>query len=131
MFIELKLMVVLLTSQVPTSTGTLANASWAKAPLIKTEDGNFRLRLGLLLQADSRFFAADDREALTDQFLLRRIRLDLEGTVFEVFDLRLYPDFAGGALVLHDAYIEYKPAKFARLRVGKFKTQFGLERLIG
>ncbi|MGH7823090.1 MAG: hypothetical protein ACREQ9_25300, partial [Candidatus Binatia bacterium] len=57
-------------------------------------------------QADARFFLDDDEELLTDQLLLRRVRLNLEGTVFKYFDFRVSPDFAGASFTLQDAYAD-------------------------
>src|SRR4051812_25643747 len=41
---------------------------------LKSPDGNFQVRFRGLVQADSRFYAADDAEIGTDTFVLRRVR---------------------------------------------------------
>jgi phosphate-selective porin OprO/OprP len=42
---------------------------------------------------------------------------------------RLVPDFAGGKLVVQDAYVDLKYVEGITLRAGKMKVPFGLERL--
>jgi len=44
-------------------------------------------------------------------------------------DYRVSPDFAGGAAAVFDAYLDFHPWPWLRLRTGKFKTALGLERL--
>jgi phosphate-selective porin OprO and OprP len=112
----------------------------AKAPLnasyvpgegfgLESDDGKFKLKVGGYLHADGRFFIGDEKDKLTHQFLLRRARPVIEGTVFKYFDLRFMPDFGGGKAVIQDAYGDIHFVPWARLRVGKFKEPFGLERL--
>jgi phosphate-selective porin OprO and OprP len=96
---------------------------------LESADGDFKLRLGALLQADGRFFLADDAEAVGDTLLLRRARPLLEGTVFDHYDFRLLPDFAGGSARIQDAYVDVHPHRALRLRVGRFKVPVGLEAL--
>ena len=95
---------------------------------IKSADGNFDLRVGGIIQADGRFYPGDDVPA-TDNFLLRRIRPDIRGTLFKYVDFRLLPDFGQGTTVLFDAYLELKYLPRAAIRAGKFKPGVGLERL--
>jgi phosphate-selective porin OprO/OprP len=57
------------------------------------------------------------------------VRPSLDGTLFNVVDYRLVPDFAGSAAVLFDAYADIHPFPFLRLRAGKYKSPLGLERL--
>ena len=47
----------------------------------------------------------------------------------DLADFRLMPDFGEGKLSLLDAYVDLHPFLWLRLRAGKFKTPFGLERL--
>lgn len=99
--------------------------------VLKSPDDSFRLRLRGLVQFDGRFYPNDNTGAAgaTDEFLVRRVRPILEGTVGKNFDFLLVPDFGSGATQLLDAYVEYKEYKPAKLRVGKFKVPFGLESL--
>ena len=92
-------------------------------------DGQFQLRLRGLLHSDGRFFPSDGADLAADLFTLRRVRPTVEATVYRIFDLRLTPDFGGGTAVLQDAYLDLRFAPALRVRAGKFKSPFGLERL--
>ncbi|HUK55838.1 MAG TPA: porin [Nitrospiria bacterium] len=92
-------------------------------------DGDFRLKLGGILQADGRFYVDDPYRQGTNTFLLRTVRPVFEGTVYRYYDFRLMPDFGGGTTVIQDAYMDIRYWPEAVLRVGKFKTPFGIERL--
>lgn len=96
---------------------------------LKSADSDFLLKLGGHLQVDERFFIDDYQHLATDTFLLRVVRPIFEGTVFKYYDFRIMPDFGLGTTVLQDAYLDIHYWSPARLRVGKFKTPFGLERL--
>ena len=96
---------------------------------LKSADGAFQLKLRGYLQADGRFFIDDDDPSLADTFLIRRARPIFEGTVFKIFDFRIMPDFGGGTTVLQDGYVDGRFLPELKLRVGKFKTPFGIERL--
>ena len=93
---------------------------------LRSADGAFVLRLRGYLQLDARIF---DGSGTSDTFLVRRARPILEATVFQVFDLRLMPDFGAGTTVLQDGYVEARFLPALRLRAGKFKPPVGLERL--
>jgi phosphate-selective porin OprO/OprP len=96
--------------------------------VIQSGDGDYRLRIGGYLQADGRFFLGDDENAAANTFLLRRVRPVLQVTLAKRFDVYLVPDFGGGAAVIQDAYLDSKFTTAFRVRVGKFKAPFGLER---
>lgn len=96
---------------------------------LKSADGNFQLKIGGYIQADGRFFIDDKAKPLPDTFLLRRVRPVFEGTVSKFIDFRIIPDFGGGKTELQDAYLDLAYFPKARLRVGKFKSPVGLERL--
>lgn len=102
----------------------------AKGFGLASPDGAFNLKLRALVQVDARdYFNEGTVPAAVDGTLIRRVRPILEGTVAGIYDFRLMPDFAGSATALQDAYIEARLSPAARLRAGKFKTPFGLERL--
>jgi phosphate-selective porin OprO/OprP len=96
---------------------------------LKSADGNFVLKLRGYVQLDSRFFQHDDQRPATDTFTLRRVRPIFEGTVYEIFDFRIMPDFGVGQTVLQDAYLEGRFSPAFKVRAGKFKPPVGLERL--
>jgi phosphate-selective porin OprO and OprP len=91
-------------------------------------DGDFVLKIRGMIQADGRFFLQDQPLAI-DTFTMRRIRPIIEGTVFNIFDFRFTPDFGGGTTVIQDAYLDARFHPAAKVRFGKAKAPFGLERL--
>jgi phosphate-selective porin OprO/OprP len=93
------------------------------------KDSGFQLRIRGVVQGDGRFFLGDDANLITDQFLVRRARLYIEGTAGQWFDYRLMPDFGEGKLQLLDAWVNIRPWPWLQLRGGKFKSPFGLSRL--
>lgn len=92
-------------------------------------DGSWKVRLYGVAQLDGRFVPADDAEAVTDSFLLRRMRPSLQVTVGKGFEATFVPDFGGGAAVIQDAHVDVIRSRAARFRAGKFKTPFSLEKL--
>jgi phosphate-selective porin OprO/OprP len=96
---------------------------------IQSETGDYALKIGGYVHADGRFAVDDPANAVTNQFLLRRVRPIVSGTVAQYFDFIITPDFGGGTTVLQDAYIDVRYTPKLRVRVGKLKTPFGLERL--
>lgn len=110
---------------------------------LKSDDGDFVLRFQGLIQADGRFYTgsgdttrsyssaviAAGQGPAASQFLLRRVRPILSGSLFHIYDFFIQPDFGGNASAIYDAYVDVKPASYANLRVGKFKLPIGLERL--
>ena len=96
---------------------------------LKSPDGNFVLNLKGQLQVDSRWYLDDQAHNGADEFLVRRARPILEGTLFKDFDFRIMPDFGNSQVVLYDAYVEWKHWPELKLRAGKFKSPFGLEQL--
>ena len=96
---------------------------------LKSTDGAFQLKLRGLLHADSRWFFDSDDPTGDDTFTLRRARPFIEGTVFDIFNFRFMPDFAGGRTVIQDAYVNARFLPWLQIKAGKFKTPFGIERL--
>jgi phosphate-selective porin OprO and OprP len=107
----------------PVTTG------WQDGFFIQSADSDFRLQIGLLVHADGRFALDDDNEQYVDNFALRRLRPYLRGRIARRFEFYLNPDFAGGTLVVQDAYLDTIFAPAFRVRAGKGKTPFGFERL--
>lgn len=96
---------------------------------LSSADSAFVLRLRGYIQVDGRFFFDDAGSPGTDTFLLRRVRPIFEGVLGKDVDFRIMPDFGGGTTTLQDAYGGYTIAPELKLRAGKFKAPFGLERL--
>jgi len=96
---------------------------------IRSNDGNFLLKIGADLQLDNRTFFGTGAGSVVDTALLRRVRPTFSGTVYKYIDYFFRPDFGQGQVIIYDAYAELKYFDFARVRVGKFKPPVGLERL--
>jgi len=96
---------------------------------IQSANGDFQLRFGGLVHVDGRFAIADDTARVTDSFVVRRVRPSLRGRLSRRFEFYLNPDFAGGVLVVQDAYLDTVFSPSFRVRLGKGKTPYGLERL--
>jgi len=120
--------------------------------ILRSADGNYSFRTGVLLQADYRGFIGDTNyndvkkysadssytdpngylkhfPKLESAFLLRRLRPTWNATLWRYYNFVLTPDFAGGTLAVLDAYGEVNYWSALRLRVGKFVPLVGLERL--
>ena len=96
--------------------------------VLSSPDGSFQLRLRGYVQADGRFFF-DEKFQSIDTFLLKRVRPIFEGTLHKYFEFRIMPDFGNGQTTLQDAYLDAKFSSAFKVRFGKTKTPFGLERL--
>jgi phosphate-selective porin OprO/OprP len=57
----------------------------------------------------------------------RRARLGFEGTAFKYFPYRIEVDFAGNAVSILDAYLQYTKIPKTVLTLGQHKAPFGLE----
>jgi phosphate-selective porin OprO/OprP len=101
----------------------------AEGFVLQSATGDYRLQLRGYAHLDGRFFPGDDARLATDSFLLRRVRPIVQGTLAKHFEFNITPDFGGGTTVLQDAYLSVKYSPKAQLRVGKFKSPVGLERL--
>ncbi|HEX4422443.1 MAG TPA: porin, partial [Kofleriaceae bacterium] len=106
-----------------------ATAGWNDGFFVQSDDGHSRVKIGGIIQFDYRQFFADDKDPHVDQFAFRSIRPDLQATLYDHFDLRFLPDFAGGKLVVQEAYTDVHYGDALKVRIGKFKVPFGLERL--
>src|SRR5438477_9629149 len=112
-----------------TATPAAVTAGWQDGFFIQSADGDFRLQIGLLVHADGRFALDDSSEAVVSTFAFRRVRPYLRGRFSRRFEFYFNPDVAGGTLVVQDAYVDTVFARAFRIRAGKGKTPFGLERL--
>jgi len=84
--------------------------------------------VGGYLQTDWRTFLRDSTNKYTNDFTVRRLRVDISGTVSKYVAFRVQPDFAGSKVVLNDAYADLSASPALILRVGKAKVPLSLER---
>ena len=90
-------------------------------------DKSYTLKLGLLVQADGRFYLADEDRQGTDTFALAKVRPQFSGTLAGWVDYRFLPEFAG-TVGLQDAFVDFKLHPTFQVLVGKAKVPLGLER---
>lgn len=116
---------------------------------LQSADGKNVIKLRGLLQTDYRWYEQGARDVrnrsnqragsldaegfsdANDTWVARRIRPTIEGTVFGNYDFRVTPEFAGGSASVVDAYLDARLDPAFKIRVGKFKSFVGLERLQG
>ncbi len=98
-----------------------------RGPVFQSRSGDVSVRVGLLVHADARF-ALDDPERV-DRFTFRRLRPSLRGRISRRFEFFVNPDFGSGTFVLQDAFVDAIVSPALRIRAGKTKTPFGMERL--
>ncbi|ACB75343.1 OprO/OprP family phosphate-selective porin [Opitutus terrae] len=117
-----------------------AAATAAKPPVVTAAasgfgfaaaDKAFELRIRGLFQFDARFFL-DDGAPNRDQFLLRRIRTPLTGTVAGIYEFNITPELGGGTnssttVALWDAFVAARFSPAFGVRFGKFPSAVGLE----
>lgn len=54
--------------------------------VVQSDDGDNRLQVGALVQADARFAIDDPQNHVIDTFMLRRLRAQAQGRVARYFD---------------------------------------------
>ena len=96
--------------------------------IASAEEAN-RIRLGALLQFDSRVFVDDGGGIPNTMFVLRRMRLVTDGRLANRFGFQFVPEFGGSAVSILDANLTAELDGGLQLKVGKFKTPLGLEAL--
>jgi phosphate-selective porin OprO/OprP len=97
--------------------------------VIASADGANVLKLGALIQADGRYFPDSSTPSTANTWLLRRVRPILQGTLDDIYDFKLMPDFGGGKAIVQDAFVTARFEPWLQLTVGKLKAPVGLERL--
>jgi phosphate-selective porin OprO/OprP len=96
---------------------------------VRSADSNYEIKLRGTLQADQRTFIGDETVPQNDTFLFRVIRPTIEGSLGPLVAFRLTPEFAGDNAAIVDAYADLRFDPAYTLRVGKFTSPVGLERL--
>ncbi len=92
------------------------------------DKGRGEIRLAGFMQLDTRSYFDDPADWGTDNFLLRRIQPSLEIKFNKTYSFFIMPSFGTTPGIL-DVYFEGQFAKPFNVRLGKFKSPFGLERL--
>ena len=103
--------------------------AWDNGLSVAADNGATLFQLGGLVQLDGRFAPDDPLDQVQDEFVMRRVRLIMQGRIAKYFEFRLMPDFGSGTTVLYDAYFDVRFSQAFRVRIGKDKTPVGLEQL--
>ena len=109
-------------------TRAAKNAQFGWAPTISDPSGNFTFKPRGVIEADAGVF--NEREGgyrYSDGTAFRRLRLGFEGTAFKWFNYRAEVDFAGNAVNITDAYLQYTKIPKTVVTIGQHKAPFGLE----
>lgn len=85
---------------------------------------------------DSRYIGSDGKP-IEDRLLLRRTRLNVQGSFLEHFDFKLEADFGANGISetanyraqLTDAFVNWNRYELANVKMGQFKAPFGFELL--
>lgn len=109
-------------------TRAARTAQWGWLPTAADTSGAFTFKPRGVVEADAAAF----REArggydYNNGTGFRRARLGVEGTAFKWFNYRLEADFAGNAVNLTDAYLQYTKIPRTVVTAGQHKAPFGLE----
>ncbi|HEX8669076.1 MAG TPA: porin [Allosphingosinicella sp.] len=109
-------------------TRAAKNAQFAWAPTISDTKGDFTFKPRGVIEADvGAFWERAGGYDYNNGTGFRRARIGLEGTAFKWFNYRIEVDFAGNAVNLTDAYLQYTKIPKVLLTVGQHKAPFGLE----
>jgi phosphate-selective porin OprO/OprP len=100
-----------------------------KGASLKSANGDYEVKIRGLIQGDGRFFSSGVPSGTYDTFLLRTARPTIEGTLGKWIGFRFTPEFAGDSASIVDAYADLKFSPAATVRLGKFTSPVGLERL--
>lgn len=92
----------------------------------RSSDGVFTFLLGGRLMIDGAVYSKD-KQALGNGSEIRRVRLDLEGSVWNDWGYRVEVDFAENEVEIKDTFIEYNGLEPIRIRGGHIKEPFSLE----
>lgn len=112
-------------------------AKWDNSFKIENADKSIKMKFGGRLMYDYGFFSLHNESESNGYTLFsengnefRRARLFTSGTIYNNVDFKLQIDFAGGEVVLKDAFITLLELPVVgNLRVGHFKEPFRLEAL--
>ncbi|MCW3798074.1 porin [Sphingomonas sp. BN140010] len=109
-------------------TRAAKNAQFGWVPSTSDSTGAFTFKPRGVVEADgAAFFERKGGYDYNNGTAFRRARLGVEGTAFKWFNYRLEVDFAGNAVNLTDAYLQYTKIPKTVLTLGQHKAPFGLE----
>ena len=104
-------------------------ASFVDGLQLQDPRGRWGLRISGRAQLDYRQYLGDDA-ANANTFGVRRARLGAQATLFKDYLVQVEGEFAGSSVVLTNGFLELQWFNPARIRMGQFKPQFGLEQTL-
>jgi phosphate-selective porin OprO/OprP len=109
-------------------TRAAKNVQFGWAPAISEPSGDFTFKPRGVIDIDAAVFH-DSKGGYNynDGTAFRRVRLGFEGTALKWFNYRTEIDFAGNAVNITDAYLQYTKIPKTVLTIGQHKAPFGLE----
>jgi phosphate-selective porin OprO/OprP len=111
---------------VETRAAKAAQFTWG--PTIADPTGAFTFKPRGVIEADAAaFWEKRGGYDYNNGTGFRRARIGLEGTALKWFNYRIEVDFAGNAVNLTDAYLQYTKIPKLVLTLGQHKAPFGLE----
>lgn len=109
-------------------TRAAKSAQFGWVPTIADPNGNFSFKPRGVIDVDAAAFSSrEGGYVYNDGTAFRRLRLGFEGTAMKWFNYRAEVDFAGNAVNITDAYLQYTKIPKVVLTVGQHKAPFGLE----
>ena len=109
------------------------------ATFVKAAGKEQRMILGGFVQLQAGFGDSPDARfnGIEDQFLIRRARVNLQGSFLENFDYKLEMDLGanslsektGSSAQLTDLYLNWNKFEYANIKAGQYKTHYGWEQL--
>lgn len=98
-----------------------------------------KMSLGGFVQLQAEFGRAPDGRfnGIEDRFLMRRARVNVQGSFLEHFDYKVEADFGANSLSeqtgsraqLTDLYLNWNRYEFANIKAGQYKTHYGWEQI--
>lgn len=109
-------------------TRAAKNVQFGWGPTFAEPTGNFTFKPRGVVEADyAAFMEREGGYDFNNGTGFRRARIGFEGTAFKKFNYRIEADFAGNAVSITDAYLQYVASPKWLLTAGQHKAPFGLE----
>ncbi|WP_038172217.1 porin [Verrucomicrobium sp. BvORR106] len=115
----------------PAKEESIYDKIWGLATIYENKENPLIQKLALTGRYHGQYYVVDDGDSSADDWENRRIRIGLKGDFLKEFSFNvqvdLNPDVNPSYTGLTDAYVEWKPAKEFRLRVGKQPVEYTYE----
>ncbi len=109
------------------------------AAFVREAGKGSKMTLGGFLQGQAEFGKSPDArfDGIEDRFLLRRARLNVQGSFLENFDYKAEMDIGANSISeqtsyraqLTDMFVNWNRYEYANLKIGQYKTHYGYEQI--